>query len=56
MEIIFLLLAISILIVPLIAWAFLWAVDNEQFDDLEAAGRSILMDDDRTEGSDANRR
>ena len=46
MEIIFLLIVVSLVLLGLIAWGFLWAVGAGQFDDLEAQGRAILMDDD----------
>ena len=46
MEIIFLLIAVSLVLLGLIAWGFLWAVGAGQFDDLEAQGRTILMDED----------
>jgi len=45
-EIIWLLIPLSIVLVGVIAWAFLWAVNSGQFDDLDAPGTSILMDDD----------
>lgn len=46
MEIIFLLIGVSAILVGLIVWAFFWAVDSGQFEDLDAAGSSILLDDD----------
>ena len=46
MEIIWWLIAVSVVLVGLIAWAFLWAVDSGQFDDLDAPATAILMDDD----------
>lgn len=49
MEIILLLIAVSIVLVGFIAWAFLWAVGAGQFDDLDAPGTAILMDDDKPE-------
>ena len=45
MEIILLLIGVSAVLLAFIAWCFLWAVDSGQFEDLEAQGRSILMDD-----------
>jgi cbb3-type cytochrome oxidase maturation protein len=45
-EIVWLLIPLSIVLVGVIAWAFLWAVNSGQFDDLDAPGTSILMDDD----------
>lgn len=49
MEIIFLLIPVSILLVFGIAVGFWWSVRNGQFDDLEGPGFKILMDDDRTD-------
>ncbi len=46
MDIVFLLIAISGVLIGIIAWAFFWAVDSGQFEDLDAAGHAILMDDD----------
>ena len=46
MEVIYLLLPVSILLVVVIGWAFLWATRHGQFDDLERRGRDILLDDD----------
>ena len=46
MEVIYLLLPVSILLVVVIVWAFLWATRHGQFDDLERRGREILLDDD----------
>ncbi|MEY4592282.1 MAG: hypothetical protein RIR18_1177 [Pseudomonadota bacterium] len=49
MEVIFLLIPISILLVFGIAISFWWSVRGGQFDDLEGPGFKILMDDDRPE-------
>jgi cbb3-type cytochrome oxidase maturation protein len=46
MEIIYLLLPLSMLLVGLIAWLFVWAIRSGQFDDLEGPAHRILMDDD----------
>lgn len=46
MEIIWWLIAISVVLVGLIAGAFLWAVNSGQFDNLDAPAAAILMDDD----------
>jgi len=46
LEIIYLLIAVSLVLVGLITWAFLWAVNSGQFDNLDAPGTAILMDDD----------
>ncbi len=46
MEIIYLLIPLSLLLVGLIVWIFLWAINSGQFDDLEGPAHQILMDDD----------
>jgi cbb3-type cytochrome oxidase maturation protein len=46
MEIIYLLIPISLLLIGLIIMAFLWAIRSGQFDDLEGPAHKILMDDD----------
>ena len=46
MEIIYLLIPLSIILVGLIIWIFLWAIRSGQFDDLEGPAHQILMDDD----------
>jgi cbb3-type cytochrome oxidase maturation protein len=46
MEIIYLLIPLSLILVGGIVWAFFWAVRSGQFDDLEGPAHQILMDDD----------
>ncbi len=46
MEIIYLLIPLSLLLVGLIVWLFVWAIRSGQFDDLEGPAHRILMDDD----------
>jgi len=46
MEIIYLLIPLSVILVGLIIWIFLWAIRSGQFDDLEGPAHRILMDDD----------
>lgn len=46
LESLFLLLPISLLFVLLIGGALWWAIFSGQFDDLNSAGKSILLDDD----------
>ncbi len=46
MEIIFLLITVSLVLLGLIAWAFWWAVGAGQFEDLDRAGAEILREDD----------
>ena len=47
MEIMFLLIPLSVVLVFLIGIVFWWSVRNGQFDDMEGPGYRILMDDDR---------
>ena len=54
MEIIYLLVPLSLVLIGAIVWAFLWAVRSGQFDDLEGPAHRILMDDDSVKaGKDA---
>ncbi len=46
MEIIYLLIPLSLLLVGLIIWIFIWAIRSGQFDDLEGPAHQIIMDDD----------
>ena len=46
MEILFLLIPISLILVGLLAWVLYWSVKAGQFDDLHGPGDAILMDDD----------
>ncbi len=46
MEVLYLLIPLSLLLVGLIVWLFLWAIRSGQFDDLEGPAHRILMDDD----------
>jgi len=48
MDILLLLVPLSLLLVGAIAWFMLWAVRNDQFDDLEGPAHTIIMDDDNT--------
>ena len=47
MEIIYLLIPISLILLGLIVWIFLWAVRDGQYEDLEGPAHRILMDEDR---------
>lgn len=47
MEIIYLLIPISLLLLGLIVWILFWAVRSGQFDDLEGPAHSILMDEEQ---------
>jgi cbb3-type cytochrome oxidase maturation protein len=45
MSIAYLLVALGLGVFTASVWALLWAIDNGQYDDVEANGRSILEDD-----------
>ncbi len=45
MQILYLLVPVSVVLVLVIAGVFWWATRNGQFDDLERPAHSILMDD-----------
>jgi len=47
MEIIYLLIPISLILLGAIVWILLWAVRDGQYDDLEGPAHRILMDEDR---------
>lgn len=45
MNIILLLIPLSIVLLALCVWAFFWAVNHSQFDDLDTPGLSPLAND-----------
>lgn len=49
MDILFLLIPLSLVLVGIIVWMFLWAIRSGQFDDLEGPAHQILMDKDDIE-------
>lgn len=48
MDVIYLLIPISLLFIILAIAAFLWAVNNGQYDDLEKPAHDILFDDEKS--------
>jgi cbb3-type cytochrome oxidase maturation protein len=46
MNIILVSIPLSIILVGLAVWAFFWAVDSGQYDDLDSPAYSVLMEDD----------
>ena len=50
MNIVFVLIPLAILLLAAAVWAFIWAVNHGQFDDLEGPAHRILFDDDEKEG------
>ncbi len=49
MNILFFLIPLSLLILVAIVWAFIWAVNHGQFEDLDRAAYSILHETDEPE-------
>jgi len=52
MDILYLLIPLSIVLVFLIGAGFWWSLRSGQFDDLDGPGYRILMDDDRARSDD----
>ena len=50
MNIVFVLIPLAILLLGAAVWAFIWAVNHGQFDDLEGPAHRILFDDDEKDG------
>lgn len=50
MSIIFVLIPLGLVLVGFAAWAFFWAVNDGQFDDLDTPSISILTEDERGNG------
>lgn len=48
MEVIFVLVPVSLIIVGVALWAFVWSVRNDQFEDLEKEAYGILFDEKAT--------
>ncbi|HER34694.1 MAG: cbb3-type cytochrome oxidase assembly protein CcoS [Halothiobacillaceae bacterium] len=46
MEVLYLFVPLSMLVVAGLVWVAFWAIRNNQFDDLEGPAHRILMDDD----------
>jgi cbb3-type cytochrome oxidase maturation protein len=45
MSILFVLIPLGLLLLGLAIWGFIWAVNHDQFDELDRAAHSILLDD-----------
>ena len=45
MSIVFVLIPLGLLLLGIALWAFVWAVNHEQFEDLDRAASSILLDE-----------
>lgn len=48
MSILLLLVPLSVILLGIAVWAFVWAVKRGQFDDLDTPALDILVDDDQT--------
>ena len=46
MSIIFVLIPLGLGLLAIALWAFVWAVNHDQFDDLDRAAHSILFEED----------
>jgi len=50
MSVLLMLIPLGLVLLGIAVWAFVWAVNHDQFEDLDRAGHSILFDDDLDEG------
>jgi cbb3-type cytochrome oxidase maturation protein len=48
-SIIFVLIPLGLIFLGIAVWAFIWAVNHDQFEDLDRAAHSILFDDDQSD-------
>jgi cbb3-type cytochrome oxidase maturation protein len=46
MDILYLLIPISLIVIGIAVWVLFWAIRSGQFEDLEGPAHRILMDDD----------
>lgn len=49
MDILYLLIPLSLVLVLVIGWLLWWAVDSGQFDDLEGPAHAILLEGDEVD-------
>jgi cbb3-type cytochrome oxidase maturation protein len=42
----FVLIPLALVLLAFAVWAFVWAVDHDQFEDLDREGARVLFDDD----------
>jgi cbb3-type cytochrome oxidase maturation protein len=52
MSIIFILIPLGLVLLGIAIWAFVWAVDHDQFEDLDRAGASILFEENESSQPD----
>jgi cbb3-type cytochrome oxidase maturation protein len=55
MSILFVLVPLGLMLLAIAVWAFFWAVDHDQFDELDRAAHSILFDDDLPQAPESSR-
>ena len=55
MEVIYLLIPLSLLLVGLIVYLLFWAISSDQYEDLDAAAHQILMEKDEVQQCDDSR-
>lgn len=48
MEIIYILIPVSLVLLGVALWGFFWAVRSGQFDDLDSPAYRVLMEEDRS--------
>lgn len=53
MDSLYILIPIAVIFIAIAARVFFWAVDNDQFDDLDTEGQRILFDDDKIAAANA---
>jgi cbb3-type cytochrome oxidase maturation protein len=53
MEVVFVLVPISLLIVVIALWAFVWSVRGDQYDDLDKEAYRILFEDESDAAANA---
>jgi cbb3-type cytochrome oxidase maturation protein len=55
MSMLYVLIPLALLVLAGAVWALVWAIKNRQFDDLDAQGWSVVLDDDsRPPGNDSD--
>jgi cbb3-type cytochrome oxidase maturation protein len=47
MDIVYLLIGVSLVLLGVIIGIFMWAIKSGQFDDLEGPAHAVIMDEDR---------
>lgn len=47
MNVLYVLIPIALALLAVAVWALFWAIRNNQFDDLDSQGWSVVLDDDQ---------